>query len=122
MICAFDVLGPPQPKERARAGLSGRHFTPKRTRAYEQLVGTVAELRRPATWPLDARYHVELRVYFGDARARDVDNVAKSILDGLNRVLWRDDRQVMRIVVEKSIDRQRPRVEIVAALVPKVTP
>lgn len=32
----------------------------------------------------------------------DVDNVAKAVLDALNGVAWADDRQVSRLVVEKS--------------------
>ena len=31
----------------------------------------------------------------------DVDNVAKACLDALKGVLWRDDRQVVRLAVEK---------------------
>jgi len=32
----------------------------------------------------------------------DVDNVAKACLDALTGVVWRDDRQVVRLAVEKS--------------------
>ena len=32
----------------------------------------------------------------------DVDNVAKACLDALTGVIWRDDRQVVRLAVEKS--------------------
>ena len=39
----------------------------------------------------------------GVARHRrfDVDNVAKACLDALSGIVWRDDRQVVRLVVEK---------------------
>jgi Holliday junction resolvase RusA-like endonuclease len=109
----FTVFGPPQPKQRARACPNGKHITPKRTRAYEKLVATIAGLQRPRVWRLDGRYHVKARVFFGDARPRDVDNVAKSLLDGLNRVLWNDDRQVELLTIERSIDRAAPRLEVV---------
>lgn len=112
MICAFTVLGPPQPKERARACPNGKHVTPLKTRRYERLVGTVACLQVPRGWPLDGIYVVEVQAYFADRRARDVDNVAKAVLDGLNKVLWRDDRQVLRLVSEKHVDRAKPRVEV----------
>lgn len=115
---AFTVLGPPQPKERARACPNGKHVTPKKTRAYERLVGTIAGLTRPLAWRLDGSYRVELRVFFPDARTRDVDNVAKSLLDGLNKVLWQDDRQVERLVVERAVDRERPRVDVTVDALP----
>lgn len=120
--CQFTVLGPPQPKERARRCPSGRHVTPKKTRAYEQLVGHLASLHKPPSWRLDLAYHVELRVYFGDARGRDIDNVLKSVLDGLNRALWHDDRQVVRVTAEKNVDRGRPRVEVCVQAVEAVQP
>lgn len=31
----------------------------------------------------------------------DVDNIAKACLDALNGIVWRDDRQVMRLTSEK---------------------
>ncbi|NNU17665.1 RusA family crossover junction endodeoxyribonuclease [Parvularcula sp. ZS-1/3] len=33
--------------------------------------------------------------------AHDVDNVAKAILDALDGVFWRDDRQVVRLISER---------------------
>lgn len=41
---------------------------------------------------LDSRPHARI----------DVDNVAKACLDALTGVIWRDDRQVVRLLVEKS--------------------
>ncbi len=120
MIFPFSVQGPPVPKERARRCPNGKHVTPKRTRDYESLVGGIAMMLRPRGWKLDGQYRIEVRAYFPDARGRDVDNVAKSILDGLNRVLWKDDRQVIRCVSEKHIDRERPRVEVWVELVEQV--
>jgi Holliday junction resolvase RusA-like endonuclease len=45
----------------------------------------------------------------------DADNLAKAVLDAGNGVLWLDDRQVARLVVEKMIGAQgeAPRVELV---------
>jgi Holliday junction resolvase RusA-like endonuclease len=41
----------------------------------------------------------------------DVDNVAKGILDSLNGVAWADDRQVGKLVVEKSYG-EEPRTTV----------
>lgn len=39
----------------------------------------------------------------GHGTSGDCDNFAKSILDSLNGLAWRDDNQVVRLVVEKVI-------------------
>jgi len=31
----------------------------------------------------------------------DVDNLAKSLIDGLNGIVWHDDRQVVKLSIEK---------------------
>lgn len=35
--------------------------------------------------------------------AHDVDNVAKAILDALDGIFWRDDRQVVRLISERFV-------------------
>lgn len=118
MRCSFHVLGPPQPKERARwCPTRKRHVTPPKTRAYEDLVGRIALHARPRTWDFRGAYAVEIHAYLHDRRARDLDNISKSVLDGLNRVLWLDDRQVVRLLVDKAIDPERPRIEVVVDVV-----
>ncbi len=46
----------------------------------------------------------------------DVDNLAKAYLDGLNQIAWIDDKQVMKLTVEKrwvfTNDEQRSVIEI----------
>lgn len=41
----------------------------------------------------------------------DVDNYIKSTLDGLNGLLWEDDRQIVDIIAHKYYS-DRPRIEI----------
>lgn len=36
----------------------------------------------------------------------DTDNIAKSILDSLNGIAYKDDKQVTRLTVEKRYDEQ----------------
>lgn len=116
MKLTFVVPGPPQPKERARKGKGRRWYTPERTRRYEAAVRETAQCRvferHGFNWRTDAEYVVELVAHFPDARARDLDNVCKSVLDACNEVLWRDDKQVVRVVLERAIDRENPRTEV----------
>lgn len=44
-----------------------------------------------------------LAFYLPDRRRRDVDNLAGAVMDALNGVLWRDDSQIVRLVVEKHL-------------------
>lgn len=110
------VPGPPVPKQRARQGRGGHWYTPSATRAYELAVGacgTVARVR--ARWAKADRlghFSVTIDVFLPDERGRDVDNVAKSVLDALNQNVWRDDRQVARLVVNRHVDRSAPRTEV----------
>jgi crossover junction endodeoxyribonuclease RusA len=108
----FTVSGKPQPKQRARKGVEGRWYTPKPTRDYERSVGMLAAFQRPKGWPRDASYAVEVVCYMPDNRRRDIDNVAKSVLDGCNGILWNDDAQVVRVVVSKEMDKTNPRTVV----------
>lgn len=112
IMVSFVVIGPPQPKERARMGAGGRWFTPERTRFYERAVKHRAQLAVPKSWPLDARYVLTVRMHFADARRRDADNVIKAVSDALNGVCFADDSQVVETHAFKHIDRDNPRTEV----------
>jgi Holliday junction resolvase RusA-like endonuclease len=58
---------------------------------------------------------VEARLLFVYPTARnDIDGAIKPTLDALNGIVWQDDRQVVRLAVEKS-KAGRPRVEVAVA-------
>jgi len=121
---AFVVEGRPQPKQRARRGLGGRWFTPRETREFHERVlyaGLHARqllLRTSGrAWPLDATYRVTCWPTWSDRRRRDLDNLVKAVLDGLNGVLWQDDSQVSDqrgVRTEPGPERTRVEVEVLA--------
>jgi Holliday junction resolvase RusA-like endonuclease len=112
-------------KQRARAGASGKHYTPQATRDFEDEVGQAgmrAMIKRempdclmmplsvkltirtlaPKNWPawkVDLAYS---QLIFPDKQ--DTDNKIKSIWDGLNGIVWGDDRQICRMIVEDIYD------------------
>ena len=45
-------------------------------------------------------------------RFGDFDNLAKAVCDALNGVVFTDDSQIVRCVVEKITDGLNPRVEV----------
>lgn len=55
---------------------------------------------------------IEITLFYGDKRARDIDNCGKLLLDALTGIVWEDDRQIVEMAVAKAFDKARPRVEI----------
>lgn len=109
----FDVVGKPVPKGRPRVVRSRSRrgkartvtFTPERTVTWEGVVRSAAtDAVNAARWPvLTGRIGVTLR--FCGARANaDVDNIAKSMLDAMNGVVWLDDCQVRELQITEDFE------------------
>ena len=101
------------PKQRPRKGKNGRMFTPPETRKFEAAVAAWGkEIFTPVAYPIRAELiiydntpDIDLRT---DSRAglvydqkKDLDNMQKSIFDGLNGVAYKDDRQLIDISVRR---------------------
>ena len=67
--------------------------------------------------PHEGTVHLKINLYFPDKRRRDVDGPLKAILDAMNNLIYKDDSQVFRILVDKDIDRDNPRIEINCSLI-----
>ena len=127
----FTVDGLPVGKQRPRATIIGGHakiYTPKKTVSYEALVRSsfLSKYRKGLQQITNGYVKVEINVYYqlekphfikhginseghkklsGEilpTKKPDVDNIAKTILDALNGVIYRDDAQVIELVVKKS--------------------
>lgn len=112
---SFVVPGPPQGKARPRMGAHGNVYTPAKTRAYEATIKLLAlQALARAKWPLGARKAtaIELQVVAESGARRDIDNVAKAVLDAMNGVAYDDDARVHELHVFRSVDAARPRVEV----------
>ena len=110
------VPGRPVPKGRPRLGVRGRKafvYTPERTVEYERLVGLCAAAARSGD-VLECPVAVKIDLHLHGKRRIDVDNCAKSILDGMNKIVYLDDNQVVDLRVRKlqEKDKMRQRVEI----------
>lgn len=115
----FIIPGKPVAKQRVRVVSRGASYTPKETREFEQLVGGYAYLAGARSVDDVSMFSVDIIVTqqipksWSKARTSaawngvysnhmpDIDNVAKSILDGLNKVVWKDDKQVAIIKAQK---------------------
>ncbi len=43
---------------------------------------------------------------------KDIDNMVKSVMDGLNKVAWVDDKQVKDLTARVRRDPANPRIEV----------
>lgn len=90
-LVEFLIQGPPVSHQTRRR---------QRVRGYIEEVRVRAALAYTDPQPYDGMVRVEI-TYFYDARAGDVDNIAKPILDGLKGCVLADDSQVMDVVASK---------------------
>lgn len=127
---AFTIPGDPRGKGRPRAtvfkGKDGtparaRMFTDSKTVSYENLVKLAASRalgdRAPFEEPLSVTVSVRMVPPASDSGRKreaklsgqvhptklpDLDNVVKAVLDGCNKVAFRDDALVVRLVASKA--------------------
>lgn len=122
MIYEFEVAGKVVGKERPRVNMNtGRVYTPNRTKDYEELVQQSFRIKYPQYEMIKNRIGIDIIAYFkipkgtskentnkmlngelSPTKKPDIDNIAKSILDAMNRFVIYDDNQVVKISVEKK--------------------
>ena len=119
----FQVEGDPKGKGRprfTRAGKFTRVYTDKQTLDYEALIKFFAAEAMGSTDPLETPVSVFLYIRHGvpqsyskkrteaclsgleqPCKKPDIDNIAKTYLDGMNGVVFKDDTQVIDLHVKK---------------------
>lgn len=115
--CTYAVT--PVPWERV-ALFRGRLITPVMTRKYEKEVGRLAKIHmdslglEPFNEPLqvDLLFRLKPSDRFRKRRLPDVvcdiDNLVKSTLDGMNKIVWKDDRRIVNIYATKRWNVGKP--------------
>jgi crossover junction endodeoxyribonuclease RusA len=76
---------------------------------YEELVGWKA--KQVIKSPLRKNIAVYITIYASSKIQGDLDNYAKSILDGMNGVAYIDDKQICSLSIQRISDKEE-RVEI----------
>ena len=112
-LATVSIPGLPIPKGRARHGANGNVYTPAQTVDYESKVGWCGRQAMKARKPSRARLAVVIDLYGEDIKVGDVDNYAKSILDGLNKIVYVDDKQVDDLHIRRHIEAPDPRAVVV---------
>ena len=115
----FNIPGKVQAKQRPR--FNGKYtYTPERTVAYENWVKTCYLEKYRGQKPLEKPLKVSIIAYYDIPKSTskkkrqqmlddnifptikpDTDNIAKSILDSLNKIAYLDDKQVINLNVRK---------------------
>ena len=117
MIVKFTIPGPAQAKQRPRVNRNtGRIYTPGATSKYEKLVkesygdnprfeDQFISVKILFKFEVPKSYSKKKRseALAGNLRPTkaDIDNYIKSVLDGLNKVAFLDDRYIYNIMAEK---------------------
>ena len=138
---AFTIPGTPVAKGRAKFARRGNFvttYTPDKTARYENLVAlagqammgvtetdpgrpllegpvelrVMAYMPIPASWSMKKQRAAALGEILPISRP-DLDNCIKSIKDGCNKVIWKDDSQVVDIIAKKRYGAPRVEIEIV---------
>jgi len=79
----------------------GRFFIPKKTKDYKDLIKTQA-IKQGVTLYVKERLSVNLRLFMGTKRRKDIDNYSKVIFDSLNGLCWSDDEQIDELYITKE--------------------
>ena len=91
-------------------------YQPKRNREYRQEVEQSAQILMRGREPLVGALSVVVKLYRRyEPTSRmygDVDNHLKALFDGMNQLVFKDDAQIVRCVVEKYQDKIKPRAEV----------
>ncbi len=118
----FEVIGDIKGKERPRVNTNtGIVYTPARTKDYEDLIKQYFLLKYPRYTTIEGRTSIDIIAYMkipkktskkkeskmlegeiSPIKKPDIDNVAKVVLDALNKIVFKDDNQICKINVEKK--------------------
>lgn len=122
-MIAFTVPGEPVAKGRPRATTVNGHarmYTPAKTAQYEQLVAVYAAAAMDKAPLMEHPVRLHLGIYCKvpgswskkkrtdalagierPAKKPDIDNIVKSLADGMNGIVWVDDSQIVELVCSK---------------------
>lgn len=100
MVCVAMILGEPVPKKRPRCGRGGARSAQGQADAERAIAWEVKAQNvgmEPATGPVfvDLLFYSRYGPGHYPQRQADVDNLAKLVMDALNKISWDDDRQVV---------------------------
>ena len=110
---SFTIPGQPVSKSRPRISPNGGMYNPTETKDAEELIQAYYRQAAPGAqvdehgyWRVDCVFHT------ANKAKRDLDNLAKLVLDALSGLVWQDDCRVWTLNLSRDIDRDNPRTEV----------
>ena len=121
MFYEFEVPGKITGKGRPRVNTqTAIAYTPSKTKDYEELIKQYFIIKYRGIEPLEGRICVSVKAFvsvpknaskkekvemlagnISPTKKPDIDNIAKIVLDALNKLAFKDDNQVTKLNVEK---------------------
>ena len=133
LVLVYSVYGEPVGKGRPRFARRGNFvstYSPQKTKTYEDEIRMMAKAAMGASDPLETPVTVAIYIRVGipasfskqkrkDAiegilkptKKPDIDNIAKCFLDGMNDIVYLDDKQVVNLHITK-VYAETPAVEV----------
>lgn len=108
----FFVQGNPVPKQSFRYTKNGGGFTDPRMKAWQEMVAAEAHNAMVEREMLADNVVATFIFSLASHRRVDLDNLAKSVSDAMNWIVYRDDSQIIRLTIEKQYDKNNPGVFI----------
>ena len=112
----FTVPIEPIPQPRPRFSKFGGVYFSKEITEYKAKISQAAKTAMKNLLPMTGELTAVIKLYRkfkrSSRRFGDCDNHAKAICDALNKIVYADDCQIVRCVVEKFTDKLNPRVEV----------
>lgn len=98
----FSVEGSPVPKQSFHYTSRGGGFTDLRVKAWQNQVAWEAKRAMDDRELFLCNLEVHICFYLNHQRRTDIDNLSKGVLDSCNGIVWKDDRQIMTLNLEKK--------------------
>ncbi len=101
-LIEFRILGSPVPKQGFLVG-KYRGYAKPRAKAWQETVAWTARI----VWhdkPLGTPLSVDLEFYV-QRDVADLDNLCKAVLDGLQGIIFKNDRQVKELHLTKAVSK-----------------
>lgn len=113
-----EIVAKGRPRFTTRGGFP-RAYTPKKTETFEQYVSLMAkqQFKKPYETPVRVQIFIKKKPPKSWSKKRrkeaiggriaatakpDLDNYAKSILDGMNGIAWKDDSYIVELIQRKE--------------------